>query len=262
MKTTCFFTFLLIVLLALSGCATTQETTELRSGVSSVSYEFEQYKNTSNAKLANIEKENERLSKQIVNLSTSMESKEDKIKNILGKLDELEHQLQVYWNETKADINTLKKLGARTETTKTTSGHQPQESQVPPRNDEGQHEAVYKDAFDTFQRGLYDEAINKFSDFIKTYPETSLVPNAYYWMGEGCLGIKDYEKAILHFQEVIDKFPKSDKASNALLSQAEAFSRLKDEKSSITIMKKIIELYPKSEEAVIAERRLRNLNTR
>ena len=117
---------------------------------------------------------------------------------------------------------------------------------------------MYKDAFEAFQKDQYDEAIKRFSVFIESYGATPLVSNAYYWIGESYMNLKNYDKAILYFQETIDKYPKSEKAPRALLSQAEAFRLTNDKKSSITILKRVIELYPKTEEAIIAERRLRN----
>ena len=120
---------------------------------------------------------------------------------------------------------------------------------------------MYKQAFDAFQRGLYQDSIRTFSDFVRAYPDTPLAPNARYWMGEAYMNLKDEEKAIVSFQEIIDKYPNSEKAPRALLRQAEAFGGMGDKKSSTTLLKRVIELYPKSDEARIAERLLRNLGT-
>jgi tol-pal system protein YbgF len=120
------------------------------------------------------------------------------------------------------------------------------------------YETAYKDAFDSFQKKSYEEAIRKFSAFVESHPGTPLVANALYWIGESYMSVKNYEKAILSFQELVDKYPKSEKVPRALLAQADAFNAVKDKKSSITVLKKVIELFPKSEEAAIAERRLRN----
>lgn len=233
---------LILLMLSFFGCASTQETSQLRSGMSSISNEFDQYRNGMNAKLANIARETEILSKQLINLSSSIDNKEDKIKTILGKLDELEHQLNTYWNETKSEIKLLKKGSGKTQTT--------------PQLAETDYEAIYKEAFDAFQKGMYEESIKKFSEFIESHGGTPFIPNAYYWIGESHMMLKNYEKGILYFQEIIDKYPKSEMAPKALLSQAEAFNSINDKKSSITILKKIIELFPKTEEATIADRKL------
>jgi tol-pal system protein YbgF len=244
-----------LTVLSLFGCASTDELTILKSNIISVSNDLTQLKGETNTKLFAIAKEQESLRKQLMSVSTSVENRDDKNRTMLGRIEELDHQLQTYWRDTKAEINALK-----TGTAKPLTKDVP--TQAPVKEFDPKYEATYKEAFDKFQQGAFEEAAVKFSDFINAYPGTPLVSNAYYWLGESYLGLKNYEKAIVNFQEVIDKYPKSDKASRALLSQAEAFSSVKDVKSSKTILKKVIELYPKTEEAAIAERKLRNLGLR
>jgi tol-pal system protein YbgF len=182
----------------------------------------------------------------------SMESMDDKLRGLMGKIDELEYQLRTYWAETKSALSASKKPDDKS-SSQTTQGQKPGQQAV-----DGKYEDMYKDAFETFQKGKYEEAIKRFSTFIDSYGATPLVSNAYYWIGESYMNLKNYDKAILYFQETIDKYPKSEKAPRALISQAEAFRLTNDKKSSITILKRVIELYPKTEEAIIAERRLRN----
>jgi tol-pal system protein YbgF len=248
--------FSLLAIISLSGCATTQETTRLRSSTISISNDLDQLRDEVNSKLSTITKEQESLRRQFIALSSASENRDDKVRTILGKLDELDHQLQTYWRDTKAELTILK-----AERIKAQAPTQPVQT-LPKQDDSIKYEAAYKEAFDAFQKGSYEEAVDKFSGFISVYPGNLLVSNAYYWLGESYMGLDNYEKAIVSFQEVVDKYPASDKASRALLSQAEAFTRAKDEKSSITILKKVIELYPKTEEATIAERKLRNLGLR
>jgi tol-pal system protein YbgF len=249
------FCIILLIALSLFGCASTDEMTILKSNMLSLSNELNQFKGETNTKLFAIVKEQENLRKQLMGVSTSAENRDDNNRTMLGRIEELDHQLQTYWKDTRAEINALK-----TGNVKPPIIDKP--TQIPVKEVDPKYETTYKEAFDKFQQGAYEEASVKFSDFINVYPGTPLVSNAYYWLGESYLNLKNYEKAIVNFQEVIDKYPKSDKASRALLSQAEAFSGVKDAKSSKTVLKKVIELYPKTEEAAIAERKLRNLGLR
>jgi tol-pal system protein YbgF len=246
---------LLLLLLAhgLFGCATTDETALLSRNVASLQSELYQYREETNARLSGIARDNENLRRQLVALYTASDSKDEKTKAVLGKIDELEHQIQTYWNDTKAQINALKQAI-------TAIQQQQKSSQPPPKPVDVSPETVYKEAFEAFQRGAYEDAVKRFTTFVETFPEAQLKANAHYWIGESYMGMRNYEKAILSFEEVIDKYPTSEKTPRALLSQAEAFSTVHDKKSSITILKKVIELFPKSEEATIAERKLRALN--
>jgi tol-pal system protein YbgF len=251
MKTYILICFIVLATL-LTGCATSDETTQLRRSVGSLQNEVLQLRQETDTKLSKMSKENEAMSKQVVNMFSLVESSDDKIKGLMGKIDELEYQLRAYWAETKSALSTSKKPDDKT-FNQTTQGQKPGQQAV-----DVKYEDMYKDAFETFQKGRYEDAIKRFSAFIESYGTTPLVSNAYYWIGESYMNLKNYDKAILYFQETIDKYPKSEKAPRALLSQAEAFRLTNDKKSSITILKRVIELYPKTEEAIIAERRLRN----
>jgi tol-pal system protein YbgF len=249
-----------LLLLTLLGCASTSEVGDVRRDITTVYQEFRANKDSTDARISRIERDVAALSKsmrsveeltrkQFLDLSVSSESKDERIKTILGKLDELDSQLRAYWSETKATLRDLK--GGKT------TGTAPQKKAPP--GPQVSYDELYKQAFDAFQKGLYQDSVGAFSEFVATFPDTPLVPNARYWMGEAYMNLKDQEKAIVSFQEVIDKYPKSEKAPRALLRQAEAFGELGDKKSSTTLLKRVVELYPKSDEARIAERLLRNL---
>ncbi|OPX97959.1 MAG: tol-pal system protein YbgF [Syntrophorhabdus sp. PtaU1.Bin002] len=226
-----------MVLLGLLGCATTEDTMKLARNISATDTELTQYRRETDQRLAALSKEDEAMRRQLVNLSSALDDQNDKIKMLLGKLDEMEHQQRESG-----------KRGATQEPSLPT----------PPAVGNKEYEAAYKDAFDAFQKKSYEESIQKFSAFIEANPGTPLVPNALYWIGQSYMNVKNYEKAILSFQELVDKYPKNARVPRGLLAQAEAFSAVNDKKSSITILKKVIELFPKTEEAAIAERRLRN----
>ncbi len=253
-----------LFVLLLAGCVTTEEATKLQGNVSSLQGDFYQFRQDTDARLSKIEKEQENLSKQVVNMYSSVDNRDEKIRNIMGKLDELDYQIKTYWAETKAMASTKRSPEQQlppvlTQGTQGAQGTQGigQPTKTPAKTD-ARYEEAYKEAFESFQRGQYDEAVAKFTAFTETYSGTPLASNAFYWIGESYMNLKNYDKAILYFQEIIDKYPKSEKAPRALLSQAEAFRLTNDKKSSTTLLKRVIELYPKSEEAIIAERKLRN----
>lgn len=247
-------------LLAAAGCASTQEVGQIRGDVTSVYGELNNYKEKTDTRLARLEKQltntDEALRKQLVDLSVTQDSREDTIKKMLGRLDELESQLRAYWDETKMQLRDLKRgsSGGNGNVGGDTISEGGKTAARPVR---GGPEDFYKEAFESFQKGRHEEAIRKFSEFAKQHPENPLAANAHYWMGESAMSQKDYEKAIVYFQEVVDKYPKSDKAAKAVLRQADAFAATGDKKTSTILLKRIVEVYPKSEEARLAERSLR-----
>lgn len=245
----------ILFVFCLGGCVTTEEAGKLQGSMSNLQGDFYQFRQDTEARLSRIEKEQQNLGKQVVTMYSSVDSRDDKIRTIMGKLDELDYQIKTYWAETKG-MTAAKRSPEQLPPISTQDPKQPTKSPSP-RTD-ARYEEAYKEAFESFQRGQYDNAVVKFMAFTETYSGTPLASNAFYWIGECYMNLKNYDKAILYFQEVIDKHPKSEKAPRALLSQAEAFRLTNDKKSSITLLKRVIELYPKSEEAVIAERKLRN----
>ncbi|MCX8110404.1 MAG: tol-pal system protein YbgF [Syntrophorhabdaceae bacterium] len=229
----------------IAGCyASTEDLTMVNRSLGNLENELKLYQEQNNKKLEGILKDNEAIKKQIADLSISINNNDERIKGLTGKVEALEFQIKTYYAETKSEINALKKPGEV-------------KDPVIPKIEDTNYEMRYKEAFDLFQKKMYQDAIKKFSEFIATYGGTPLVPNAYYWLGECYMGIKDYEMAILNFNEVIKKYPKSEKASRALLSQADAFMYLNERENAIIALKKVKELYPKSEEAIIAERKLK-----
>jgi seryl-tRNA synthetase len=103
------FILLAVSMFFFTGCASMDETAQLRRSVGSLQGEIFQLRQETDEKLSKISKENEAMGKQVVNMYSLIESKDEKIKGMLGKIDELEYQLRTYWAETKNLIAASKK---------------------------------------------------------------------------------------------------------------------------------------------------------
>jgi tol-pal system protein YbgF len=114
----------------------------------------------------------------------------------------------------------------------------------------------YNLAKQTFDRGEYEAAREKFEGFLKTYPKSNNADNAQFWIGETYYREKWYEKAILEYQKVIDDYPKGNKVQAALLKQGLSFLNLGDRANSRLILKELVSKYPNSNEATVAKRKL------
>lgn len=81
---------------------------------------------------------------------------------------------------------------------------------------------AYFAAYEVFRSGGPNKAINPMREFIKTYPQSSYIPGAYYWLGEFYLAASpaDVGNARKSFRIVVDQFPDSPKTPAALYKLA------------------------------------------
>lgn len=98
------------------------------------------------------------------------------------------------------------------------------------------------------------------AEFVKGFPNDSLVPNALFWQGESFFQMQDYANAVLTYQQVIEKHSKSPKYKAALLKQGIAFFKLKKDQAGKLVLQDLIKKYPNSAEAKRAQAYLKGGN--
>ena len=123
----------------------------------------------------------------------------------------------------------------------------------------GDPQADYQHAFSSLRNGDFASASRLFNAFISKYPNTSLTPNAYYWLGESYYGTQNYQVALQTFQNLLKRFPDDAKAPGALLKVGYCQYELKQWDQARTTLNQVRQQYPDSQEARLAEGRLRAL---
>ena len=117
-------------------------------------------------------------------------------------------------------------------------------------------EAAYQAALQTLRSGQYEQAITALSAFPEQYPQSSYLPNAYYWQGEANYVLRNFDLAITAFQTVIDQFPKSSKVADATLKQGFSQYELGNIDVATATLNSVIEKYPSTSAARLAKVRL------
>ncbi len=168
------------------------------------------------------------------NLEERMKGIEERLKGLEGKIGQVATKQMEIENSLRAKETSVEGKGG-----------------VPTRTGD-----LYKDAYETYQKGDFEGARRKFEAFLKQYPNTELSDNAQFWIGETYYGKKDYEKAILEYEKAIAKYPEGDKVPAALLKQALAFLELGDKTNARNLLKRVMERYPQTEQADMAKKRL------
>jgi tol-pal system protein YbgF len=120
-------------------------------------------------------------------------------------------------------------------------------------------EAAYQAALQTLRGGQYEAAIAALSVFPKEYPQSSYLPNAYYWQGEANYVLRNFDTAITAFQTVIEQFPVSSKVADAILKQGFSQYELGQVDVATQNLEKVIAKYPTTSAARLAKVRLERI---
>jgi len=118
---------------------------------------------------------------------------------------------------------------------------------------------AYARAFDTLKSGAYDAAIAQFRDFMQAYPQSSLLDNAQYWLGEAYYVTRDYEHAAAAFRTVGERWPDSRKAPDALLKLGYTLQEQKRLPEARATLRQVVQRFPGSDAAKLATERLQKL---
>jgi len=83
-----------------------------------------------------------------------------------------------------------------------------------------------------FNQKQYTDAINNYSYLIDAYPQSGLVPRAYYAIGDAYYNQGSFEQAISFYKKVVELYPSSSLAPEALKSMQYCYSALGKERRS------------------------------
>lgn len=117
-------------------------------------------------------------------------------------------------------------------------------------------EAAYQAALQTLRNGQYEQAVIALTAFPEKYPQSSYLPNAYYWQGEANYVLRHFDLAISAFQNVIDRFPASRKVADASLKQGFSQYELGKVEEAKATLSRVMEQYPNTSAARLAKVRL------
>ena len=134
-----------------------------------------------------------------------------------------------------------------------------------PGSDPGKKSAVdpaavtreYEAALNLFKANKIKEAASAFESFVKAHPDSTLTPNAQYWLGNAHYALRDCNKAIAVHKVVVSKWPQHPKAPDAMINIATCQQELGDNKGEEATLKSVIAKYPDSPAAVTAKKRLK-----
>ncbi len=123
-----------------------------------------------------------------------------------------------------------------------------------PTSDQG--EAAYQTALQTLRNGEYETAATALAAFPAQYPQSSYLPNAYYWQGEAEYVLNNFDKASAAFQTVINRFPTSNKVADATLKLGFSQQAKGETAAAKATLAGVIQQYPGTSAARLAQSKL------
>jgi tol-pal system protein YbgF len=124
-------------------------------------------------------------------------------------------------------------------------------------NDPAKESQDYEAALNQFKAGKYKEAAAGFGAFVQKYPDSSLAPNAQYWLGNAWYAQRDCKRAIEAQSIVTTKYADSPKAPDAWLAIATCQQEMGNPTGAKRSLESVLAKYPSAPAAETARERLK-----
>jgi len=188
--------------------------------------------------------------RQLIDLSSQMESLKQDIARLRGQIEVLTNELE---NAARRQRDFYVDLDARVRKLETPP---PAPVVEKPKGPTLEEQKAYENGLNLVKAANYKGAVDAFAAFMKTYPASTLAPSAQYWIGNSLFALRDYKGAIVAQQYVVDTWPDDPKAPDAMLNISSAQTDLKDIKAARVTLDGLIRKYPQSDAAATARQRL------
>jgi tol-pal system protein YbgF len=238
----------LSVLGALAGCASTPEEDPMVVKMNDLDRRLERIERV----LSN---------QSLLDLSQQIQSLQTDVRTLRGEFEELQHnaggvkdQQRGFYADLDRRIQALELGGLAMAAAEGEAGGV---LPVPTGSDRMNYQA----AFDLLKSGQYEKATTAFQRFLATFPDSALVDNAQYWLGESYYVTRRYDEALKAFRTVVDKYPESRKLPDAWLKIGYTQYEMKAWKPARDALTRVQREYPDSSAAPEAAKRLERMKS-
>lgn len=152
---------------------------------------------------------------------------------------------------------TLSKSKVQTQSTATATPVAGSDSSLPVAD--AQAVKMYQNAYNLLVKNKLSESATGFSNYVTKYPNNSLTPNAWYWLGQVQYKQKNYQDARVSFLNTA-KFKGSTKRADALYKLGVTSKALGDKDKAKKFFEVLIKTYPTSSSSALAKKELASLN--
>lgn len=197
----------------------------------------------------------------LLELSKRDDSLQGELRALRGQLEQLQNTVDTARNQQRDLFGDLDKRVQALETARTAA---PPATAAPGPGygtaTAGSDKDAYQAALNLLKEGKYPEAVSALNQLLETYPQSTMLDNAHYWLGEAYYVLKDYPQALRAFQTVIDRYPGSIKVSDAQLKLGYTLYEMKDYKEARRILQAVADQHANTNAGRLAQQRLAKMS--
>ena len=195
----------------------------------------------------------------LINLQGQLDELTNELRVIRGKNEEFAHELQNaekrqkdFYIDLDSRLRNLETVGdvvpLANDSSPETSAHDPDDPALENR--------AYEKGYGLFKSGSHVDSVKAFREFINQFPKSVHVQNAYYWLGQSKIVLKDFKGAQGTYKMLLKSFPKFHKAADAYFNLAECQNALNLKDEAKKTLQLLVVQYPASEAADKAKKLL------
>jgi len=194
-----------------------------------------------------------------LDLANQIQSQSEEISRLRGQVETLTYELDTAKKRQQdfyLDLDTrLRKL--EPQVAGTAAVDPAGAANQPPASDSAQESKEYEAALNHFKANKYKEAAWGFSAFVQKHPNSSLAPNAQFWLGNAWIAQRNCAKAIEAHSVVTTKYADSPKAADSWLAMASCQQEMGNSTAARRSLESLVAKYPNSPAAETARERLK-----
>lgn len=194
-----------------------------------------------------------------LNLADQIQRQGEEMARLRGQIETLTYELETAKKRQQdfyLDLDTrLRKFEAAAPANATVSPENGANSK--PGADPGKETQDYEAALNQFKAGKYKEAAAGFGAFVQKYPDSSLAPNAQYWLGNAWYAQRDCKRAIEAQSVVTTRYADSPKAPDAWLAISTCQQEMGNPTGAKRSLETVLAKYPGTPAADTARERLK-----
>lgn len=190
-----------------------------------------------------------------------LDEQEQEIRRLIGKVELLQHKIDMLTKNSDVSQSTEKTEDLETENSNSSDIFDvtllktmpSNTAETKPTNTGNKDIAADKQAYDlalaSYKDNKFNDAKEKFKNFVQKYPKSSMISNAYFWYGECFFKQKDYNNAAINYLKGYKESPKGAKSSDGLLKLALSLGELKKTGEACNMLAKLDKEFPSNRTA-------------